>query len=287
MVKDRMNFGAVHLEVTHREKSLWFYRDIIGLRLRKENGYLEMGTDTETLVVLHPTAKLSGKHGYSGLYHFAIHLQSEAEFARVLARLISKQYPISPTDHTISKAIYLNDPDGITVEITFETPERFSEYIVKNGRFLSLDRDGTERLSAAPLDVGTLMQIVPHDGIQKPLPADTVIGHIHLYVGNLEKANDFYKQIGFEEHSFSPQIKFADLSAGGVFKHRMAINTWQGLNAPQPPDGTARMRHFTIKYVSEEGLKSALANVSKFEKTDKGYIVFDPSGTRIILTTGD
>ncbi len=287
MVKDRMKFGAVHLEVTHKEKSLWFYRDIIGLQLRKENGYLEMGTDTETLVVLHPTAKLPKKHGYSGLYHFAIHLQSEAEFARVLARLISNRYPVSPTDHTISKAIYLDDPDGITVEITFETPGRFSRYIAKNGRLLSLDTDGTERLASAPLDVGSLMQIVPHDGIQKPLPVDTVIGHIHLYVGDLQKANEFYKKIGFEEHYFVPRMKFADLSAGGVFKHRMAINTWQGLHAPQPPDGTARMKHFTIKYVSENGLKSALANVPEFEKTDEGYVVSDPSGTRIILTTED
>lgn len=286
MVKDRIKFGAVHLEITNKEKSLWFYRDIIGLRLRKENGYLEMGTDTETLVILHPTAKLPKKHGYSGLYHFAIHLQSEAEFAGVLARLISERYPISPTDHTFSKAIYLDDPDGFTVEITFETPARFSEYIIKNGRFLSLGTDGTERLASASLDVATLMQLVPRDGVQKPLPTGTVIGHIHLYVGDLGKANDFYKQIGFEEHYFSPQIKFADLSAGGIFKHRMAINTWQGLNTPQPPAGMARMRHFTIKYVSEDGLKSALANVPEFEKTDEGYVVSDPSGTRIILTTG-
>lgn len=283
MGKDRIQFGAVHLEVTDREKSLWFYRDVIGLRLRKENGYLEMGTELETLVVLHPVAKHPKKHGYSGLYHFAIHPQSEVEFARILVRLISKRHPISPTDHTLSKAIYLDDPDGITVEITYETPERFSHYEERGGRLLCIDVDGTERLSAAALDVESLLNIAPHDGLEKPLANDTVIGHVHLFVGDIEKAQDFFKQIGFEEHFLSTRIKFGDMSAGGIFKHRMAINNWQGFNAPQAPAGSAGMRHFIIKYVTEDGLKSALANVP-YEKTEEGYVVYEPSGTKIILT---
>jgi catechol 2,3-dioxygenase len=105
------------------------------MKVRNTTGdYTEVGTDKNTLVVLYPTATTSFKNGYSGLYHLAIHPSTEGEFARVLARLIAKRYPISPTDHTMSKAIYMEDPDGITVEITLETPERLERLDFGRGR---------------------------------------------------------------------------------------------------------------------------------------------------------
>lgn len=285
MEKETAKYGAIHLEITNREKSLQFYRDTIGLKLRNENGYLEMGTETETLLVLHPIAKQSKRNGYSGLYHFGIHLQTEIEFARILARMIENRIPISPTDHTLSKALYLEDPDGFTVEITLETPERFSHYESNGRMFSAIAKDGTSKNASAPLDVESLLKIAPMDDLQKPLPVGTVIGHLHLHVGDLKASYEFYTKLGYEEHFLASEIQFADLGLGGAFKHRMAINTWQGLNAPQPPEGTAKMQHFTIRFTTEEGLKTALQNVGKFEKIDDSYIIKDPSGTQIILTT--
>lgn len=285
MEKEIAKYGAVHLEITDREKSLQFYRDIVGLKLRNDDDSLEMGTETETLLVLHPVAKKPKLKGHSGLYHFAIHPQNETEFARILARMINSRYPISPTDHTISKAIYLDDPDGITVEITLETPERFSHYELNSRMFSAIAKDGTSRSASAPLDVESLLKIAPIEQLQNPLPIGTIIGHMHLHVGDLEASYDFYTKLGFEEHYSASQIQFADFSLGGIFKHRMGVNTWQGLNAPQPPEETAKMRHFTIQYVTEDGLKTALQNVGQYEKKDDYYVVKDPSGTKIILTT--
>ncbi|AWW32810.1 hypothetical protein DN752_23175 [Echinicola strongylocentroti] len=284
MEKETAKYGAVHLEITDKEKSLQFYRDIVGLKLRNENDSLEMGTETETLVVLHPVANQPKLKGHSGLYHFAIHPQTETEFARILARMIESRYLIAPTDHTISKAIYLDDPDGITVEITLETPERFSHYELNGRMFSAIAKDGTAKSASAPLDVESLLKIAPMDNLQNPLAVGTVIGHMHLYVGNLNASYDFYSKLGFEEHYLASEIQFADFSLGGTFKHRMGVNTWQGLNAPQAPDGTAKMRHFTIQYTTKNGLETALQNVGQFEKTDDYHLVKDPSGTKIRLT---
>ena len=125
MAQELATFGAVHLNITNLQRSVSFWTDNIGMKVRNATAeYTELGTDKNTLVVLYPTAKTPFKNGYSGIYHLAIHPATEGEFARVLARLIAKRYPISPTDHTMSKAIYMTDPDGITVEITLETPER-------------------------------------------------------------------------------------------------------------------------------------------------------------------
>jgi hypothetical protein len=131
-------------------------------------GYTEMGTDKSTLVVLYPTAKAPFKNGYSGIYHLAIHLSNEGEFARVLARLLAKRHPISPTDHTMSKAIYMKDPDGITVEITLETPERLERPEIGNSGARAIDKDGTVRSPSAPLDVESVMKALPDNDIDIP-----------------------------------------------------------------------------------------------------------------------
>ena len=125
MAQEIATFGAVHLNVTNIERSVKFWTDNIGMKVRAATAeHTELGTNKNTLVVLYPTAKTPFKNDYSGIYNLAINPATEGEFARVLARLIAKRYPISPTDHTMSKAIYMTDPDGITVEITLETPER-------------------------------------------------------------------------------------------------------------------------------------------------------------------
>jgi len=141
MAQELATFGAVHLNITNLERSISFWKDYIGLKVRNvTTEYTELGTDKNTLVVLYPTAKTPFKNGYSGIYHLAIHPSNEGEFARVLARLIAKRYPISPTEHTMSKAIYMEDPDGITVEITLETPERLERLDFSNGAPKAIDK---------------------------------------------------------------------------------------------------------------------------------------------------
>ncbi|MFK7906270.1 MAG: VOC family protein, partial [Chitinophagales bacterium] len=118
-------YGAIHLNITNLEKAKLFWTKIVGMKVRSSSEKIaEFGTENKTLVVLHETAKTKFKKGYSGLYHFAIHAPNAAEFASMVHRLNVNKYPYSPIDHTMSKSIYLDDPDGINIEFTLETPER-------------------------------------------------------------------------------------------------------------------------------------------------------------------
>lgn len=249
---DVLSYGAVHLTVTDLERSLVFWRDLIGMsELGRDDGSVRLGVSGAgdpgtTLVVLHPGASTPVRPGYSGLYHLAIHLPSEAEFARLLARLFAARYPNAPTDHVTHWATYLDDPDGINIEIAFETIDRVERVEIIGGRPLIIDSDGQQHGMTEPLDLEEVLAHRDGNG-DRQLPGGTRIGHIHLYVGDLEAAIDFYEKVGFSRHMLASGIGFADLSLGGSFPHRIAVNTWQGAGAPQAPAGTAGMLHFELK----------------------------------------
>lgn len=284
MHTDFAAFGPVHLRVTNRDKAVMFWVEVIGLLVRKSDDAVELGTKAKTLVVLHQEAKEPVQRGYSGLYHLAVHVPDEAEFARILARFISLEYPISPVDHTFSKAIYLNDPDGIMVEITLETPERFVAYEFSGKKITLRDTNGNQNGISEQLDGETVLKQLPDNDLDRKLPDGTVIGHVHLHVGDLEKARVFYEEIGFQQHLFAPQIGFADFSAGGLFMHRMAINTWQGLNVPQTPSHHAGMKYFTVIFDSQDRLRKVLDRFPDAISQNDGFVTKDPSGNEILFT---
>ncbi|PYE49499.1 VOC family protein [Deinococcus yavapaiensis] len=283
---DFATLGPVHLDVTNPEKSLKFWQDTVGLRLRSKSGsVLELGTERETLLVLHGGATSPVRRGHSGLYHVAIHLPNEIEFARVLARLIIRREPISPTDHVMSKAIYLNDPDGIGLELTLETPERQRSMSVTAAGIEIIDSEGRVRSGRDPLDVQALLAVLPDRDFNRPVPEGTKVGHVHLHVPNLDAALRFYRDdLGFEENLVMPQMGAADLHANGRFPHRLAINTWQGVGAPPPRPGTAGLRRFTIRYDSPARLDAALQRLPRAERVADGFLVRDPVGHTLLLT---
>lgn len=277
--------GPVHLDVTDRDRSLRFWRGVVGLRLVSDDGEaVRLGTESETLLVLHPGAAAPAGRGHSGLYHVAIHLPDEPEFARVLARLIARRWPIAPTDHVMSKSIYLSDPDGIGLELTLETPERQRSMRVTATGVEVIDADGGVHGGRDPLDVEAVLGKLPDREIERLLPTGTFVGHLHLHVGDLDAAVRFYRdEIGLIERMLIPQIGMADLHAGGRFEHRMGLNTWQGIGAPQAPAGTAGLRHFTIQYDSANRLHDALNRLPDSAR-DVGGLWHDPAGNAMRLT---
>jgi len=283
---DFATFGPVHLDIIDRHRSLEFWRDVVGLRLRHDSdSALELGTEGETLLVLHPGATSPVRHRRTGLYHLAIHLPNEAEFARVLARLITRRWPIAPTDHVMSKAIYLNDPDGIGLELTLETPERQRSMRMVGSTMEVIDADGNLRSGRDPLDVEEVLAQLHGRDFEQPMPEGTKVGHVHLHVSDLDAALRFYRDtLGFLEHMNAPQFGMADLHAGGRFEHRMAINVWQGRGAPPPPPGTAGLRYFIIRFDSPERLARVMSRITDAIAAADGHHVRDPSGNEMVLT---
>lgn len=268
---EKTSFGAIHLKITDLSKASFFWTKIAGLKLRSsDDNTLSFGSEKKTLVVVHNSAKRKYLDGFSGLYHFAIHVPNEEEFASVINRLNERGYPYSPVDHTISKAVYLKDLEGITVEFTLETP----------GREQSNTGDG---LRPRPLYVNQLLQKLENDDVDKVIDDGAFIGHIHLYANNLDESYEFYRKIGFTKNKYKPQMVFADLGSGGEFGHRIAMNSWHGMNRPLAPADSAGLEHFQLTYKDKTELYHVLDSLSDYQEKAEGYWIEDPTGNRILL----
>ena len=278
------SFGAIHLNNTNLEKSTLFWTEIVGMKLRNAAGNTaEFGTENKTLVVVHETAKTQFKKGYSGLYHFALHVPDKVEFSRMLYRLIVHNYTYSPVDHTMSKSIYLNDPDGITIEFTLETPERFKRVVTTGGLKIE-DSEGRIRSASDYLNVHDILKDTTGIDVNNGISKDTRLGHLHLYANNVEKSYTFFKNIGFNTFNYLPQFMYTDLGAGGAYQHRIALNSWHGMNRPLAPDESTGMKHFQIIFNNKEKLNHALLNVGEYKEKDSGFWCYDPTGNRLLLT---
>jgi catechol 2,3-dioxygenase len=281
---DKITFGAVHLDVTDLRRSTAFWRDVVGLVERSsDKGRVELGTADETLISLYGGARAGFQRGFSGIYHPAIHAPSEADFARIVLRLLRAGWQIAPTDHVFSKAIYLLDPDGITVEITLETPERMQSVQYGGRTMLVVDKDGIPRSGRDRLDLDALLQAIPGDD-NASVVSGTRVGHVHLYGADVNASYEFYRGLGFNDGIYAPSFGAVDFGAGGAFNHRIGVNTWQGAGAPPAPEGTARMRHFTMRFDTAAHLDTALGNTPDPVQTEGGHLVKDPSGNTILLT---
>jgi catechol 2,3-dioxygenase len=282
---DRITFGAVHLDVTDLNRSTAFWRDVVGLVERSSGGdRVELGTAEETLISLYGGAKTGFQHGFSGIYHPAIHAPTEADFARIVLRLLQAGWHIAPTDHVFSKAIYLLDPDGITVEITLETPERMQSVQYGGRTMLVMDKDGVPRSGRDRLDLNLVLQSLSGNDNARVVNG-TRVGHVHLYGSDVNASYEFYKNLGFSDGIYAPSFGAVDFGAGGAFNHRIGVNTWQGAGAPPAPEGTARMRHFTMRFETTAHLDTALGTTPDPVEVDGGHLVKDPSGNSILLTT--
>ncbi len=235
--EDQLRWGAVHLDVIDLEQSVRFWVGLIGLRvLGRQAGLVRLGVKDAELVVLHAGATQRPLRRHAGLYHLAIHLPSEAEFARALARLFQARYPNAPTDHAMHWATYLDDPNGINVELSFETLDRFAGEVV-----------------TARLDLDEVRRHLPDGDLAAPLAAQARIGHLHMHVADMDVARERYSELGFTPHV--DLGSFADMSAGGSFPHRLAYNVWQGVGAPPQPPGTAGLRHAELTIASGDTIE--------------------------------
>lgn len=249
--------GPVHLDVTNGENQKLFWTRYIGLTVLSETAdRIELGAGDNTLVVLHPGASSPVVPRRTGLYHVAIHVPSQKELARVVARLFGYQWENSPTDHTETMATYTSDSDGNGIEITFETPTRGS--LARGAAdYAAVLADGTIRGGTEPLDVRSLLAALDDtDDLHAPMPAGTRIGHVHLHVNSIEAARSFYiNQLGFGDMRWFEKFRMSDFSLETSYvPHAFAINTWNGTTAQPRPEGSAGLRYWNLEVSSMAAL---------------------------------
>lgn len=282
----RTGVGAVDLAVTDADRALRFYRDYVGLTpLPSEGPTIPMGVSGQELVVLHPGAERPVVPHTSGLYHLAILVPDRRELARVIARLAHLRWDQYPTDHVMTKANYLWDPDGNGIEVYAESPED-GVMGFANGTFGAWDKEGRPRSGRDPIDLEELMSHLHQDDrLDAPMPEATKMGHIHLHVADVEDALRFYHDlVGFDVMGHVPGVGF--VSAGG-YHHHLGLNEWAGHGVPPAPAGSAGLRRYTVELPSIGDLEDVTSRLEHggvlVTEEAGGYAAVDPSANRVLF----
>jgi catechol 2,3-dioxygenase len=234
------HIGQVSLTVRDLDRSVAFYTDVIGFTETRRDGRVShlAPAGGRVLIELHERADAVPKPKRStGLYHFAILVPSRPALGRSLRRLADQRHPLSgASDHLVSEALYLDDPDGLGIEIYRDRPRESWQRLA----------DGELAMATDPLDLQGVHDEPGAETAWNGLEPGTVIGHVHLHVPHLDTAEKFYcARIGFDPILRRyPGALF--VSAGG-YHHHLGLNTWTGVGAPPPPENAVGLRSFTIE----------------------------------------
>ena len=271
--------GPVSLAVADLDRSVAYYGDQIGLEaLGRSGDRASLGTGGSELLELVEQPGATPADRMTGLYHFALLLPTRLDLATWLAHAARDRVGLTGlSDHYVSEAIYLRDPDHHGIEIYADRPREIWDGLVGI------------RMTTEPLDTENLLgeledpETAPFDG----LPAGTVMGHVHLRVAAIPDTVEFYRdRIGFGlTAALGGQAAF--LSAGG-YHHHLGANTWESAGAPAAPEGSAALRHFTV-YLPDSGERDRVAaragdGGATVERDGDDAWVSDPSGNRLRLT---
>lgn len=275
---DATHVGGVRLQVSDLSRALTYYQQILGLDVltrMQDSAALGVRGATAPLVTLETRERVTAaRRGALGLYHFAILLPDRPALGRFAAHLSAAGVRVGMADHLVSESLYLWDPDGLGIEVYADRPRSAWRY------------RGSELMMATdPLDV---QSVIADGGGQRwdGMPAGTTMGHMHLSVGSLDEAANFYHAgLGMEKTVWSyPGALF--LAAGG-YHHHLGTNVW----SPGPPAHAdeARLLEWELVVPTQDDVRAAAESLRAAgygtQHADDGATVEDPWGTRLRIVT--
>jgi catechol 2,3-dioxygenase len=263
--------GRVTLQVADLVRSIDYYEGTLGLRVASRDGSraeLSAGAGERVLVELRARrgASSASRRGTLGLFHFALLLPSRPALGRFLRHALDRRAVSGVSDHAVSEAIYLYDPDGLGIEVYADRPRDTWRTAP----------DGELHMTTEPLDVGS---VIASGGDERwnGAPGGTVMGHVHLHVGDLNAAERFYhRAIGFDKTVWTyPGALF--FAAGG-YHHHLGTNTWAG--GGRPADDQARLLSWDLEVDDPDAVARSLEAAGDHVAREGGAMsAADPWGT--------
>ncbi len=269
--------GQVNLKIQNIDRSISFYKEVIGFKVLEQtakSATFSADGKTALLSIEQPDNVVPKQGRTTGLYHFALLLPKRTDLAKIVQHFREIGLQFGSSDHLVSEALYLSDPDGNGIEIYVDRGP--SEWNWSNGEV---------EMTVDPLNFLDLLSVGKQQS-WKGLPDETVMGHIHLHVSELKKTEEFYtKGLGFEVvNRFGSQALFI---SDGKYHHHIGLNTWNGVGAPAPSLSSVGLESFTLLISSEEKRSKMITRLREIGATiteeDGLVVVTDPSGNRIRL----
>jgi catechol 2,3-dioxygenase len=273
---DETHLGRVRLQISDLDRSVEWYETVLGLHAlsrSNESASLAPRGTNDVIVELHEKrgVRPMPRRGLLGLYHYAILLPDRASLGRFISHLAELGLHAGMSDHFVSEAAYIDDPDGLGIEVYADRPRAHWRH-----------RDRQLAMTTNPLDV----RAVVAEAGGRPwigMPKGTVLGHVHLYVGDIDRAAKFYHDvIGFDKVVWSyPGALF--MSAGG-YHHHLGTNIWAA-QAPPASDDDARLLEWEIVVPRAADVDAVRASIEAGGISPKsenhGITVRDPWGTTV------
>ena len=274
---DATRLGAIRLRAGDVGLLRDFYQRVIGLRpLAARDGVTALGAGDRVLVELDPGPEAPPRPPMTtGLFHLAILVPTRADLARALRRVWESGWRLSgASDHLVSEALYLSDPEGNGIELYRDRPRE------------EWPRAGGElEMATLPLDLESLISEPGGDEEAPSVAEGTVLGHVHLQVADLADAERFWVDgLGLDVTARGyPGALFT--SAGG-YHHHVGLNVWAGVGAPRPPAGARGMERFEVVVPDDAALAAArerLARVADVVEAEGGVLAEDTSGNAVLV----
>jgi len=270
-----MHFQEITLLIKNIKRSLEFYQEILGLQVIEqfENKTVLSSNRKDPLIILLEDRNAIPLGITLGLYHFALLLPDRGSLAHVIKQLIVKRYPITgASDHGVSEAIYLDDPDGNGIEIYHDRIE--SEWPLEHGKITMFTK---------PMDIESVMKELPQTPYLN-ISEQTIMGHLHFHVGNLKDAEEFYvKALGFQV--VLNYMKQALFVSDQGYHHHLGLNIWNG-DAPLNGEKQVGLKSYVL-VVPKENYPAFTRRLQDHRVTilvDEHYkYLLDPLGQRIII----
>jgi len=266
----------VEVKVSNLERSIAYYTQAIGFQVLQQTATtasLTADGKTALLTLIQPETPISPTQRKTGLFHFALLLPNRSDLAHVITHFRENGVQFGASDHDVSEAIYLQDPDNNGIEIYIDRPD---EQWFWNGN--------TVHMVTEPLDINSILKETT--GTWTGLPSNTVMGHIHLSVANLKDSEQFYtKGLGFDVVTrYGAQALFIST---GKYHHHIGLNTWYSTNAPKLKKNEVGLSSFSLQLDNDEQAQQLKENLRALNapvvELENGFQTEDPSGNTILL----